>query len=147
MGMRHQSTFCNILLKYKTKPWNLGRKRKSSCQMLPNECSIMNPTYLRKKCPLLNRLFPKITSDWNSNNVSHPYQIFAFFFFFFERQQTLLTFLLRTWHSAPCSTDCQTAALHADFSFVNWDLEYFHGGKADQWFFKRAKQFRVMNIS
>lgn len=84
MGMRHQSTFCNILLKYKTKPWNLGRKRKSSCQMLPNECSIMNPTYLRKKCPLLNRLFPKITSDWNSNNVSHPYQIFAFFFFFLK---------------------------------------------------------------
>lgn len=59
MGMRHQITFCNILLKYKTKPWNLGRKRNSLCQMLPNKCSIMNIQMYEKKMPTLKQIVPQ----------------------------------------------------------------------------------------
>lgn len=44
MRSQCQITFCNTLLKYKTKPQNLGKMR---CQALPNEFSIINST---KKC-------------------------------------------------------------------------------------------------
>lgn len=149
MRSQCQINFCNTL-KYKTKPQNLGKKR---CEALPNERSIKNIT---KKC--LKRI-PTLSSIQDCSKKSHLATMVIMFLNFTEYLSCFLfcsvfkpasaTDIKRTAHCSPtpCSTDCYSPALHADFSFVNWDLEYFHKGKADQWFFKRAKQFCVMNIS
>lgn len=51
MALRCQITFCTILLRWKLKLWNLGGKRNSSCQMLPNEHPIINATHKCMKIP------------------------------------------------------------------------------------------------